>query len=949
MLGVKGRIGRKSKVTGKSDSPKSSDIVLSPQPVSQYNPVIGQVVKESDTAPVIIEKSIVVLGCYFVVKENPAVVKEKPDVVKEKQVVVKEKPDVGKGKPRVDKHKADVVKPSNVVANKVINVVADKAINVVADKVDVAKDKINVQDDLDLKRSVKEVVKERRKTMLPKYKTNNKASSVGKSNVLAELHKDKVLDVVSKDKPKGNASSVVVSNDKRKENSKKEALFQKDKALNVVSKDKPKGNASSKLPKKKDKADIPKDKHKVHSEVPVLRSKPEVKAKASVCEDVKRKRILTKEDHSKKKPEVDYDYSSDEVMIESQKKDDYVEVKRKKKKGWFGLILSRLVDEEKLRRMLRKLKKIKEEDSSSESGLKSNKKGKKNENNSNEESGLKSNKKGKKKEKLLILEEAAHEEYLREFPTIRARTTSNSLFSAIREARVDMWSFLQRIWFSSFYNVLIDNLPSRLGRYALLKFDSETYRVTFETGDYVEVTPSKINDMLGIPIGGISLFSLDVRPIEHEFVRMWVNQFYPKSLKDIRLSDVASKVISAHQVDFLFKVNFLTLFTNTMGKVAGLKGQICLDVVRRLREDTVISEIDWCSYIYSCLEGSKILEKRSFQYLGPFTFLILLYLDSTKFDRFPVVRTRPAIKGWTTTLMRQRQNLETKEHVIGCLELHSEWTESELHDTEGFTTGSSFENSEKEVLFQKAKEKLAIICSERYFQLFKELMSFNDDDDVNGDDDGNGDDDARGDSDVNRDDDNAGSGNDNGGDGDGDGDDDVGGDGNGNGDDAGNGDDVDGIDHGDGNLNRDDYDGGCKSIEKQVDATTKENIVEEESDYITCTPESYSQWLDANSDFVIEIIDCVAAECLYGEALDAIDEDMRRNNEGTVTPERLNTRHSKASPSPNKRMVKPSLYLLSPYMNKKTKVLPKINRTEFMIGTSLFAMQHDKIISCDSV
>ncbi|GKG08870.1 hypothetical protein Tco_0334702, partial [Tanacetum coccineum] len=35
-----------------------------------------------------------------------------------------------------------------------------------------------------------------------------------------------------------------------------------------------------------------------------------------------------------------------------------------------------------------------------------------------EESGLKSNKKGKKKEKQLTPKEAAHEEYLREFPTL---------------------------------------------------------------------------------------------------------------------------------------------------------------------------------------------------------------------------------------------------------------------------------------------------------------------------------------------------------------------------------------------------------------------------------------------------------------------------------------------------------------------------------------------------
>ncbi|GKE83724.1 hypothetical protein Tco_1557466, partial [Tanacetum coccineum] len=197
MLGVKGRIGRKSKVIDKSDSSKNrwvpmserglnqpSDIVLSPQPVSKYNLVTGQVVKESDTVPVVIEKSIskpdVVKEKPDVVKQKPAVVKERPNVVKEKPTVVKKKPDVVKEKSSIvkdclkfkrmtvknskaldnpketdkatdviesDKHKTDVVKPSNVVADKAINVVADKAINVVADKVDEAKDKINVQDD----------------------------------------------------------------------------------------------------------------------------------------------------------------------------------------------------------------------------------------------------------------------------------------------------------------------------------------------------------------------------------------------------------------------------------------------------------------------------------------------------------------------------------------------------------------------------------------------------------------------------------------------------------------------------------------------------------------------------------------------------------------------------------------------------------------------------------
>ncbi|GKE44062.1 hypothetical protein Tco_1471346, partial [Tanacetum coccineum] len=107
-------------------------------------------------------------------------------------------------------------------------------------------------------------------------------------------------------------------------------------------KDKPsvvKGKVLTELSKKKHKADIPKDKpkpkdkHKVDSEVLVLRSKQEVKVKASIFEVVKRKRMLSKEDRSKKKlelkmikgkmvsDEVDYDEVSDcwEIRVRRSK------------------------------------------------------------------------------------------------------------------------------------------------------------------------------------------------------------------------------------------------------------------------------------------------------------------------------------------------------------------------------------------------------------------------------------------------------------------------------------------------------------------------------------------------------------------------------------------------------------------------------------------------------
>ncbi|GJZ45970.1 hypothetical protein Tco_0593566, partial [Tanacetum coccineum] len=778
-----------------------------------------------------------------------------------------------------------------------------------------------------------------------------------------------VCDVKKKSVGKGKKSTVDKPNDNAPNPNDNKSKAHSD-VVPVAEKPKPN-------PKQKEKSTV-----QELSEVPVLRSSnqkvnPDVKSKVVVRVSksketpVKRKRIVSKEDDRKKKlkgksKKEDSDSELETDVVDSSS--DEADRKRKKLKIKAGLKRKRSgsdssdsssIDTAKVKRLISKLeKKVKKQESDKESVPKKGKK-KMTKKIKKEESDEESvPKKGKKKEKQLTREQAAHEEYLLTFPSFRARTTPSSLFSAIKNSRVDILRFLTDIGFSSLHNVSIDQLPSKLGWFVVSKF--ENYMLSLDTGDKIEVTRQKIHDMLGVPVGGYSLFDLDEREADHEFVKLWVGQFHPVELRDLRVNDIARKLVAAKEIDFLFKVNFLTLFTNTMGKADELKGQICLDVVRRLREDSVISDIDWCGYIYDCLRDSK-LPSGTNHYLGPLTFLILLYLDSTKFDRFPVVRTRPAIRNWSTYLMRQRQELELKERVVGLLDLNSDWTETEVKEAEGFI--GSVENSMKEDLFKRAEEKLASICSERvrledllrkansdyhgdgkfvelqekYVQVFKDPISFDvgmnsvdgddgddDDGDGNGDDDGTRDDDARGDSDVNRDDDNADSRND----------DDVGGDGNGNEDDAGNGDDED---------------GGCKSIEKQVDATTKEvdattkeNVVEE-SDEITCTPESFSQWIDANSDFVLEQIDCVVDEYLYGDALDAVAEDMRRNNEGTVTPERLVTRHSKASPSPNKRMVKPSSYLLSPYMNKKTKVLPKINRSEFMIGTSLFAMQRDKI------
>ncbi|PWA63352.1 hypothetical protein CTI12_AA353220 [Artemisia annua] len=222
--------------------------------------------------------------------------------------------------------------------------------------------------------------------------------------------------------------------------------------------------------------------------------------------------------------------------------------------------------------------------------------------------------------------------YLKKFKTMKSRTVPKTLCTAIRDSRVDMESFLSSIGFSSLYNISMDSMPSRLARFVVTSFNSKSYEFKLDKGTFV-VTSKKVHEILGIPLGVL---------------------------------------VGAKKVDFMFKVNLLMLFANTMCLADTMKGFLNLTVLKRIREDTIISEIDWCGFLHDCLQYSQLPNTYTGYYIGPIAFLILLYLDSTKFNSFPVVRVQPAIKNWNTYAMKRRQDLEIKEQVIGELELHGD-------------------------------------------------------------------------------------------------------------------------------------------------------------------------------------------------------------------------------------------------------------------------------------
>nr|GEW39254.1 hypothetical protein [Tanacetum cinerariifolium] len=188
-----------------------------------------------------------------------------------------------------------------------------------------------------------------------------------------------------------------------------------------------------------------------------------------------------------------------------------------------------------------------------------------------------------------------------------------------------------------------NTFPARLARFVVKAFSGSSYEFKLDKG-IIRMTPEKVHEILGVPLGGTSIFDLPEIPLDDPFVKVWFKQFHPKPLKDIHAYDIADKLVLTKRVDFMFKVNFFMLFANVMGTAETMKAIVNLTLLRRICEDTNAAATDWCGFIHKCLHDSSEPKTVNGFYIG----------------------------------------IRIQEEVIHKLDLHGTWTESEVDQTEGF-------------------------------------------------------------------------------------------------------------------------------------------------------------------------------------------------------------------------------------------------------------------------
>ncbi|PWA91612.1 hypothetical protein CTI12_AA089080 [Artemisia annua] len=314
--------------------------------------------------------------------------------------------------------------------------------------------------------------------------------------------------------------------------------------------------------------------------------------------------------------------------------------------------------------------------------------------------------------------------------TLRGRETSAPLFKAMRNLSAERKRMIREMGFGELIDFPIVDIPTKLAFFVVNSLETKTMCLKLPEGDIL-ILPETVQKVIEIPMGERPLQRQEgERGYDDPFLAEWKSQF-PEDTKRITTKNVSEVIVETTNTDYMFKMNFLMLFANTMG-CCDNSSCVKNTVLNNVLEDDNVREIDWCTYIWECARSSKHewtkrCKTKDVVYYGPMTFLMLVYLHYTKFAAMEVRRRIPAFKSWNSTLMKKRETLEMNKANVGKLKVIGEMNEEEQSlQTEDLyqMIKSRIENivSDKEMLEQTIEENLKIFKDDVTLNQFKKIM-----------------------------------------------------------------------------------------------------------------------------------------------------------------------------------------------------------------------------------
>ncbi|XP_076904818.1 uncharacterized protein LOC143560394 [Bidens hawaiensis] len=243
---------------------------------------------------------------------------------------------------------------------------------------------------------------------------------------------------------------------------------------------------------------------------------------------------------------------------------------------------------------------------------------------------------------------------------IETTATPNDLCYALQDLTDAQKSDTRDMGFESVMSFRIHHVPMGLGRWSLDNYDHKRNELNVGTHT-IEITPSKVHHVFGVPMGKIPVYE-NKQGKKVDIIRQeWRKQFV---YRNITVKDVIKKLKSCTGGGELFKLNFLVVFNSIMGETTK-SCNVNQKFLSSIKNEADISNMDWCSYVITCLKRTKEEWSDKEPYNGPFTFLAVLYAHEQQLRRNPEKAITPAIRYVATGFL---VNFEASMHVDGpCL------------------------------------------------------------------------------------------------------------------------------------------------------------------------------------------------------------------------------------------------------------------------------------------
>nr|GMD95284.1 uncharacterized protein LOC109155335 [Ipomoea batatas] len=254
------------------------------------------------------------------------------------------------------------------------------------------------------------------------------------------------------------------------------------------------------------------------------------------------------------------------------------------------------------------------------------------------------------------------------FPTIETRGSIKVLYNVIKSLNGRQRRDVRDIGFGGLLSLDIKETPLRLGRWLLTNYNPVDRVLNLENGNAIHITSEDVADVFGFPMGSIPMVKRRKRDLGPMLVEWRENLGKPDG--NISPKNVCDAMLEQRDGGEWFKRHFSVIVATTLIECSG-NGTVNQQFLELLDDVADIGDLNWCECLLESLGECHTpwSEGRVQKFVGPIDFLTLLYCDRVRWGTRFGPRNYPALKDWSSQLMKTRQFEEIRTGGFGTGEL----------------------------------------------------------------------------------------------------------------------------------------------------------------------------------------------------------------------------------------------------------------------------------------